>query len=371
MHALTAQSIRRLCGRLEVMQARGPMPALMSEYGVDAPEKDRRPLPKFDGALRSGSLRELPSGRSSRSIWLDADPALVAEFRDVCKDAARVAVPALHAAGYHVGLGTTDLTTRWLWAVFELAELRLPGTFLRLDGDRVYRLCDGDVTVGEEVLSGPPLFAELAATAGATRYRRLADAITASLAVLDIIQIEAVAPPSQPPETGPESRRRSPPRSTRKIDVDHYLGRLEAKMRKKFEAEYGSAENTVMEAMVRDLYSLSAEDLVDILRTVGYRGSSKTISRPGNSKRYESWKRYRRGGAKPSAVADPTRKAGRGKSSSPADSRLGDAVDRGSLSLRAGGRGTTRTAKTATERAAEEEADRFAREAGVELPRAE
>jgi hypothetical protein len=48
-----------------------------------------------------------------------------------------------------------------------------------------------------------------------------------------------------------------------------------------------------------------------------------------------------------------------------------DAIDSGHLSKRAGGRGTTRIGKTAAEKAAEDAADRLAREAGIDLPPAE
>jgi len=47
------------------------------------------------------------------------------------------------------------------------------------------------------------------------------------------------------------------------------------------------------------------------------------------------------------------------------------AVGSGQLSERVGGRGTTHTGKTAVEKATEDAADRFAREAGVDIPPAE
>jgi len=369
MDALTAQSIRGLRGRLESFRPRGLVPALMAEFRSDAPDEERRPLAAFEKALFSASLYQMGDGaEASRTTWLAGDPTLIGEFRNFCTDAARAALPAIHAAGYAVGIGAPNPRESWLWAMFELAALRLPGTYLRLADNDVLRACAPEITITEGQLSRDPM-SQWAAAAGQTRYWRLASAVEASVAVLDLAESVMSSPAPAAPESSPAKGRPDRPRNTRAIDVDHYLGKLEASLRKRVEAELGQSETAVMEAMIRELYSLSAEDLVQPLRKFGYRGSAKTISR--RSAKYRSWRRYRRGGAAPSTVSDPTQPAGRKVAPTHNAARVKDAVDSGGLSLRAGGRGTTRVRKTAAERAADRDADQFAREAGIDLPAAE
>jgi hypothetical protein len=196
MDALTAQSIRRLCGRLEAMRSGGPIPALMAEHRVGAPEEECRPLPEFEDALESGCVRLLESdaSRTVRLLWLAADSPRVAAFRAVCADAARVALPTLRRAGFAVGLGTNQEGNAWLWSIFEMAALQLPGVPLRLEGGHIYRVGLGGMTINEDAVtraaadpSGDPL-APLLLTAGPTRYWKLMDAVEASLTVLDISQ---------------------------------------------------------------------------------------------------------------------------------------------------------------------------------------
>jgi hypothetical protein len=179
-------------------------------------------------------------------------------------------------------------------------------------------------------------------------------------------------------------------RDTRKIDVDGALGKLEAKMRKELVRELGS-ETAAQAALVDRLYSLSAETLRPLLKAVGCDASAKTVSR---SDRYISWERYRRPAAPSGAAVDvgPAALSGRpANGGDAADDTLrqwrrdaglsdvrpsaadaaADAIDSGHLSKRTGGRGTTRIGKTAAEKAAEDAADRFARDAGIDLPPAE
>lgn len=376
MDALTAQSIRRLGDRLEAMRAGGAIPALMAEYRVGAPEEERRPLSDFEGALWSTSVR-LPERDTSRAVWLAADGPRVATFRATCGDAARVAIPTLRQAGFAVGLGATNETAAWLWSIFEMAALQLPGVPLRLEGGDVYRVAVGGVTVNETAVfnavadpSKDP-FAAFILTAGPTRYWKLMDAIEASLAVLDIAQ---TWPQSEANATGPHpgagstNKPRRPARSTKKIDVDRYLGKLETQMRKKFAAEFGSSEAQIMEAMIRELYSLSAADLVPLLKPLKCRVSYKTIER---SDKYTAWERYRKPLSAAGAAVDPTQPTARNQVRSEAAARVEDAVESGNLKLRVGGRGITQTRKNAAERAADRDAEQFARDAGVELPPAD
>lgn len=163
-----------------------------------------------------------------------------------------------------------------------------------------------------------------------------------------------------PPQAGPRGH------STRAIDVDGPLGKLETKMRKALVDELGS-ETAAADALVGKLYSLSAEDLKPMLRTVGCKASAKTISR---SDKYDSWSRYRHPTATPSRTVDVGPAALSHVRPSAAD-LAADAESSGHVSRRVGGRGTTRIGKTAAEKAAEDAADRFAREAGIDLPPAE
>lgn len=155
--------------------------------------------------------------------------------------------------------------------------------------------------------------------------------------------------------------------TTRAIDVDGPLGRLETKMRKQLAAETGS-DSAAAAALVEKLYSLSSADLEPMLRKVGCTADARTIRR--NSEKYKAWERYRRPAAAPPAAVDVGPAAlsdVRPRAADVAD----DAVDSGNLSRRTGGRGTTRIGKTAAEKAAEDAADRLAREAGIDLPPAE
>jgi hypothetical protein len=191
-----------------------------------------------------------------------------------------------------------------------------------------------------------------------------------------------VAPPAQARPKG---------HSTKSIDVDGPLGKIETKMRKALVSELGS-EAAAAAALVDKLYSLSAEDLEPMLRRVGCTADPRTIRR--NSKKYQAWERYRRPAAPPDIAVDV---GPAGLSDRPADGEdaagdtlrgwrrdaglsdvrpsaadaAADAIYSGHLSKRAGGRGTTRIGKTAAEKAAEDAADRFAREAGIDLPPAE
>jgi hypothetical protein len=336
---------------------------------------------------------------AARVLWLAADAPRVAAFRAASADAARVALPTLRQAGFAVGLGTTHEGNAWLWSIFEMAALQLPGVPLRLEGGDIYRVGVGGITINETAVchaaadpSGDP-FAPLVLTAGPTRYWKLMDAIEASLAVLDIAQTwpQPEAASTTSPTAAATNERRRPSRSTKKIDVDHHLGRLESRMRKKFEAEFGKSETAIMEAMIRELYSLSAADLVPLLKPLRCTVSYKTVER---SDKYAAWERYRRPAAPPNIAvdvgpavlsdrpadgedaADDTlrgwrRDAGLSDVRPSVADAAADAIDSGHLSKRAGGRGTTRIGKTAAEKAAEDAADRLAREAGIDLPPAE
>jgi hypothetical protein len=258
-----------------------------------------------------------------------------------------------------------------------MAALQLPGVPLRLEGGDIYRVGVGGITINETAVchaaadpSGDP-FAPLVLTAGPTRYWKLMDAIEASLAVLDIAQTwpQPEAASTTSPTAAATNERRRPSRSTKKIDVDHHLGRLESRMRKKFEAEFGKSETAIMEAMIREVYSLSAEDLVPLLKPLGFKGVAKTTRR--NSEKYGAWERYRKPLSAAGAAVDPTQPTARNQVLSEATARVEDAVESGNLNLRVGGRGITQTRKNAAERAADRDAEKFARDAGVELPPAD
>lgn len=185
---------------------------------------------------------------------------------------------------------------------------------------------------------------------------------------------ESAAVPSPDPAPPQILRLNTRGRSTRAIDVDGPLAKLELRMRKKFEVEYGQSETAVTEAMARELYSLSSDNLVPLLKTVGCKVSARGIRR--NSAKYAAWERYRKPTAPPSVAADlgPAGRAGVVEGEAPGPSltlAAKEDLSAGGLSMRVGGRGATRTSKTAAERAAERDADQFARDAGVELPPAE
>jgi hypothetical protein len=208
----------------------------MAEFRIGAPAGETQPLHGFDDGSWDIALRQLPDGTQlSRKLWLATDPAMKAEFRDFCRDSGLVVLPILREAGYHVGFGASDPTTCWLWAVFELAELRLPGTYLRLDKDTVWRVGANGVAVNEGMLADPGPFAGLAATAGDTRYWKLTNVVEASLAVLDIALLPQEPAASNPQtaaivridgDPGPESEAR-----TAEANGDQDKGRPKRKMR--------------------------------------------------------------------------------------------------------------------------------------------
>ena len=282
MDALTERTLQSLRERLKDFRTKGAIPALMAEFRIGAPAGETQPLHGFEDGLCADALRQLPDGTQlSRSLWLAGDLHAAAEFRDtICLDVGRIVLPILYAAGYRVGLGSDKPQTRWLWAAFELAELRLSGTYLRLDGDTVWRVGADGVVVNEGMLADPGPFVGLAATAGDTRYWKLTNVVEASLAVLDIALL-----PQEPAAVGPETATPTnsrPPRrrSTRKIDVDRWLGKVESDMRKERTRELGS-ESAADEALISQLYSLSAEDLLPMLERVGCKTCAKTIRRKG------------------------------------------------------------------------------------------
>jgi len=163
-------------------------------------------------------------------------------------------------------------------------------------------------------------------------------------------------------EAAPARRRL---RDTKKIDVDGLLGKLEARMRKELRND-GVPEPAMAAALADCLYSKSAADLEAMLKDAGYAAASaKTISR---SQKYQSWKIHRRRSAPAGAAADPTARLGRNGTPSDADAILADTLNTGGTTLRKSGRDAARIHKTSADRAADEAADRFAREKGVTLP---
>ena len=382
MDALTKQSIQRLCERLGAFRLRGPIRALMAEFRPGVPKEETCPLEGFADAACSAVVRWLPDGQQFvRSVWLAGDSALVEEFRIFCEQADRLVVPLLHSAGFQVGRHAPNSQARWQWAVFELGEMQVFGTSLRLVGKDVFRRAGPSIKVGEGMVLNPKHwakqdpFAPLIAAAGNTRYWQLADAVEASLAAVDIALIRQ-EPAAVDPETAtPTNSRPRRRRSTRKIDVDRWLGKVESDMRKERTRELGS-ESAADEALISQLYSLSAEDLAPMLERVGCKTSAKTIRRRGGSTKYAAWEQYRKPTAPASVAADlgPAGRTGVEEGEAPGPSRAmaaAAAVGSGQLSERVGGRGTTHTGKTAVEKATEDAADRFAREAGVDIPPAE
>ena len=374
MHALTKQSIQRLCERLGAFRLRGPIRALMAEFRRDAPKEETCPLEGFADATCITVQRRLPDGQQFvRSVWLAGDCALVEEFRIFCEQAARLVMRLLHSAGYEVGLHAPNSQARWQWAIFELSEMQVKGSSLQLvDGDVFRRVGPSITTVGERMLwhaksrAKQDPYAWLIASAGNTRYWQLADAVEASLAVLDIVLIQQ--------ETAtPTNSRPRPRRSTRKIDVDGSLCKLESKMRKELTRELGS-ESAGDEALISQLYSLSAADLAPRLEDeVGCKVKERTIRR---GSKYAAWKKYRNRTAPASVATDlgPAGRAGVEEGEAPGPSRAmaaDAAVVSGHLSKRVRGRGTTHIGKTAAEKAAENAGDQLAREAGIDIPPSE
>ena len=400
MEALLARTAQTLRGRFETLRLGGAIPALMAETPREHPlplRSDSGPrLPIFEWKYQPaprwvcGAMVILDRQHvANRDVWLGAELNVGQAIRRVCREAASF-VPFIRR---HCGLpeecGTNDLEAIWIWTVLELAAVGVPGSLLKLDGRGVFR-CAGSVVRATECDLAraaliPPTADDLVSQFlrmdfDPTRYWQLEDLVEASIQVMDVVEVAIASGASAPagadvtdkPSIAPYStlsvvQGRRKRRSTKAIDVDGPLGKVETKMRKVLVAELGS-ERAAEAALVDKLYTLSAENLEPMLRRVGCKADPRTIRR--NSKKYEAWGRYRRPAAHvgpdvdvgPAALSDV-----RPRVADVAD----DAVNSGNLSKRAGGRGTTRIGKTAAEKAAEEAADRFAREAGVDLPTAE
>ena len=153
-------------------------------------------------------------------------------------------------------------------------------------------------------------------------------------------------------------------RNTTRIDMEGLLQKLEATALKDLRKD-GTPESAMADALADCLYSLSAADLEVKLKDAGYAVSAKTISR---SPKYKSWGIHRRRSAPAGAAADLTVRPGRNRTPSDADAILADTLNTGGATLRNSGRDAARIRKTPAERAADEAADRFARDNGVALP---
>ena len=182
-------------------------------------------------------------------------------------------------------------------------------------------------------------------TSAMQRYRSAA----ASNAVGTCADAQSASQPSSPASIGTNARGGRGRRSTRKIDVDAALGKLEAKIRKDAKREYGS-DTAAKDALVERLYSASAEAIAPVLtRDCRMKVSARTVRR---SDKYKSWERYR-------------------KRLTPTSSTAYNEVSSDGLTVRSGGRGATRIGRTAKEAATDRLADAFAHSAGVTLPPAE
>jgi hypothetical protein len=162
------------------------------------------------------------------------------------------------------------------------------------------------------------------------------------------------------------ARRTAKKTSTRKIDVDTALGRLERDTRRECEQE-GLMRTALDEAMIERVYGLSAANLRPVIAERGCDTSAKTIER---SKKYKAWKRYRTRvmPASPEVDCGPAR-SGIGIGSNLSGSDIADqAIQTGSLSLRKGTVGRTRPGKTRSKSAEDVQADRWAESMGESLP---
>lgn len=184
--------------------------------------------------------------------------------------------------------------------------------------------------------------------------------------------IAALQPAQTPPASctaGTTTKKKK--RSSRKAPIDKILGVLERKARERLRTQFPHPD-ALHKKMVDELYSLSAENLLDKvndeLESLGIKGVvARTVSR---SDKYTSWKKYRRHMASPVNASTDC---------GPAFTQLGHrtptAADFADAELVSGGLAVrsrrTQGAGKPSRSEADRAADEWAKNAGVVLPPAD
>jgi hypothetical protein len=206
----TSQTLRE---RFAALRDLGPVAAVLEEEPRDATPRegskpsqshaDKLPFAELAGlSLRRwlGSVVEREGQITAvRSVWIDAGNSAASRILRLCREANGFVPFVRRTYGLPESCGSGNAQARWIWTVFELAEMRPPFTVLSLGGcGEVFRCSEDGTTVAESfvaVAADSPddrnPFFELARrqTFLPQRYWQLDDLIEASIAVMDLVEV--------------------------------------------------------------------------------------------------------------------------------------------------------------------------------------
>lgn len=206
----TAQTLRE---RFAALRELGPVVAVLEEEPRDGTPRegskalqshaDKLPFAELAGlTLRRwlGSVVER-EGRIAavRSVWIGVENSAAPRILRLCREANGFVPFVRRTYGLPESCGTGNAQARWIWTVFELAEIRPPFTVLSLGGSgEVFQCSENGTTVAESFVAAAadspddrnPFF-ELARhqTFLPQRYWQLDDLIEASIAVMDLVEV--------------------------------------------------------------------------------------------------------------------------------------------------------------------------------------
>jgi len=206
----TAQTLR---DRFAALRDLGPLAAVMEESPRDGlPARDGKaaamPPEKLPFRVGTGTALSWRGGAvvtragqmaATRGLWLGGAEAAVSRLRRVCRDANGFVPFVRKAYGLSADCGTDSPNLRWIWTVFELAEIRPSFTVLALDGlGEVFRCSESGCTASEGVISeaesmasdqDPFLQLVRREKFHPQRYWQLDDLVEASISVMDLIEV--------------------------------------------------------------------------------------------------------------------------------------------------------------------------------------
>jgi hypothetical protein len=204
----TAQTLRE---RFAALRDLGPVVAVMEETPRGPSEgpnpnpgpPDELPFAVGDGQpprRRLGAVVERDGQiAATRSLWFSAEDPTVSRILRLCRDANGFVPFVRRNYGLAPDCGTTNPQCRWIWTVFELAEIRPPFTVLALGGmGEVFRSGDSGFSVAESFITAAekspgtidPFFEMVRRqTFRPQRYWQLDDLAEASITVMDLIEV--------------------------------------------------------------------------------------------------------------------------------------------------------------------------------------
>lgn len=208
---LLLRTVQTLRERFAALRDLGPVVAVMEETPRGPSEgpnsnpgpPDELPFAVGDGQpprRRLGAVVERDGQiAATRSLWFCAEDPTVSRILRLCRDANGFVPFVRRNYGLAPDCGTTNPQCRWIWTVFELAEIRPPFTVLALGGmGEVFRSGDSGFSVAESFITAAekspgtidPFFEMVRhQTFRPQRYWQLDDLAEASITVMDLIEV--------------------------------------------------------------------------------------------------------------------------------------------------------------------------------------